>query len=148
MGSSKEEGPSFPADTDEKLDREYAMTTNSSTEADTDNHSKEHGPTLSKETFEAAEPDTEPDPDEIEVAVPGHELDIELGKVRWRRAISWRWGPVLGRLPYPYAWEGTAKQTLLPYPRGRVHCEQKKSWLTCLVADSRYRGAQKDRVSW
>ncbi len=79
MGGKDEHG-NF-ADGDEKAEHGRPMT-NSSTEADLDDgrHSREaHDAAHRKETEDVGTPDI--DHDEIEEAVPGHELDVELAKV-------------------------------------------------------------------
>ena len=69
-------------DGDEKREHARAMT-NSSTEADLDDDrpsTEAHNAAHHKETEFVGTPDI--DHDEIEEAVPGHELDVELARVR------------------------------------------------------------------
>jgi len=64
-------------DGDEKREEHARTMTNSSTEADLD---EAHKTAHHKETEFVGTPDI--DHDEIEEAVPGHELDVELARVR------------------------------------------------------------------
>jgi hypothetical protein len=96
----KDEPASF-TDGDEKTEHARPMT-NSSTEADLDDdrHSREaHNPALHKETEDVVgTPDI--DHEEIEEAVPGHELDVELAKVSYapcHPALSIVRNPRLGK---------------------------------------------------
>lgn len=72
-------------DGDEKTEHGRPVTNSSSTEAelDDDRHSRggdgAHATAHHKETEDLGTPDI--DHDEIEEAVPGHELDVELAKV-------------------------------------------------------------------
>lgn len=70
------------ADMDEKT-RPHTLRTNSSTEAEPDQELQDNLARESKEDERGFRPSGEPDinHDEIEAIVPGHELDVELGKV-------------------------------------------------------------------
>lgn len=68
----------YETDMDEKT-RPGTVRTNSSTEAEPDREQQEEVPHAGKERFGHGEPDLAHD--EIESIVPGHELDVELGKV-------------------------------------------------------------------
>ncbi|KAL1869197.1 hypothetical protein VTK73DRAFT_3198 [Phialemonium thermophilum] len=64
---------------DEEKSAQRPPLTASSTEAETDDPTHGHRPPSNKEYGSDGEPDI--DHDEIEAAVPGHELDVELGKI-------------------------------------------------------------------
>jgi len=76
----------YETDMDEKT-RTHTLRTNSSTEADPDRESQ-HGevPHDGEKGFGSGGGVPDIDHDEIEAIVPGHELDVELGKVSAKRS--------------------------------------------------------------